>query len=84
MDNRKVMHYDKTLKTEGIAGRRTGLGISKECHICHFNFFKDRNVLYHPHVCNGCHDISIRAVALTDIKIITVKGLHYRVVSDKT
>ena len=36
------MHYDKTLKNEGIAGRRTGFW--------HFNFLKDRNVLYQPYV----------------------------------
>ena len=35
-------------------------------------------------VCNECHDISLRAITLADIKIITVKGLQYRVVSNKT
>ena len=74
------MYYDKILKTEGIDGRSTGLGISRECEICYFYFFKDRNFLYQPYVCNGCHDVSLRVVVLTDIKIITVEGLDYRVV----
>ena len=84
IENRKMLYYGKILKSEGIDEQRTGLGISKECDICRFYFFKNRNFLYQPYVCNGCHDISLRAIKLTDIKIITVKGVHYRVVSNKT
>ena len=84
IENRKMLYYGKILKSEGTDEQRTGLGISKECDICRFYFFKNRNFLYQPYVCNRCHDISLRAIALTDIKIITVKGVHYRVVSNKT
>ena len=79
-----MLYYDKILKSEGIDEPRTGLDISKECDICHFYFFRNRNFLYQPYVCNECHDISLRAITLADIKIITVKGLQYRVVSNKT
>ena len=71
-----MLYYDKILKSEGIDEQRTGLDISKECDICHFYFFKNRNFLYQSYVCNECHDISLRAITLTDIKIITVKGLN--------
>ena len=82
-----MLYYDKILKSEGIDEQRTGLDTSTECDICHFYFFKNRNFLYQPYgsaLCNGCHDISLRAISLTDIKIMLVTGVHYRVVSDKT
>ena len=84
IENKKMLYCDKILKSEGIDEQRTGLGISKECDICLFFFFKNRNFLYQSYACNGCHDISLRAFTLTDIKIISVKGVHYRVVSNKT
>ena len=84
IENRKMLYYNKILKSEEIDEQGTDLGISKECDICHFYFFKNRNFLYQPYVCNGCHDISLRAIKVTDIKIITIKGVHYRVVSNKT
>ena len=64
-----MLYYDKILKSEGIDEPRTGLDISKECDICHFYFFRNRNFLYQPYVCNECHDISLRAITLADIKI---------------
>ena len=45
---------------------------------------KNRKFLYQPYACNGCHDISLRAISLADIKIILVTGVDYGVVSDKT
>ena len=40
IENRKMLYYNKILKSEGIDEQRTDLGISKECDICHFYFFK--------------------------------------------
>ena len=76
-----MLFYDRISESEGIDANHTCLDTSKECSICHFYFFKDRNFLYQPLVCNGCHNASLCAVLLTDIKIIPVKGKTYRVVS---
>ena len=78
-----MLFYNRILEPEGIDANRTGLDTSKECNICHFYFFKDRDFLYQPRVCNGCHDASLRAVSLTDFKIISVKGYDsYRVIGN--
>ena len=53
-----MLFYDRKSESESIDANRTGLDTSKECNICHFYFFKDRNFLYQPHVCNGCYDTS--------------------------
>ena len=60
----------------------TGFDTSKECNVFHFYFFKDKNFLYQPLVCNECHYALLSAVLLTNFKIILVKGKSYRVVSN--
>ena len=30
---------------------------SKECKICHYQYFKDIGFKYEPYVCNGCHGL---------------------------
>ena len=77
-----MLFYDRISEWEGIDENRTGLETSKQCSICHFYFFKDRNFLYQLHVCNGCHDASLRAILLRDFKIILVKNNAYRVISN--
>ena len=77
-----MLFYDRISEGEGTDANRTGLDTSKECNICHFYFFTDRNFLYQPHVCNGCHYASLSTISLTDFKTISVKDNTYRVVSN--
>ena len=30
---------------------------SKECNICHYWYFLDKNFNYKKYLCNGCHDL---------------------------
>ena len=39
-------------------------GLSKECIICHYGYFKDISYEFEPQVCNGCHDILMMACEL--------------------
>ena len=77
-----MLFYDRISEGEGTDANRTGLDTSKECNICHFYFFTDRNFLYQPHVYNGCHYASLSTISLTDFKTISVKDNTYRVVSN--
>ena len=78
-----MLFYNRMLEPEGIDVNRTGLDTSKVCSICHFYFFKDRDFLYQLRVCNGCHDASLRAISLTDFKVISIKGYDsYRVIGN--
>ena len=76
-----MLFYNRISESEGIDANHTCLDTSKECKICHFYFFKDRNFLYHPLVCNGCHNASLHAILLTDIKLFQ-QGKIYRVLSN--
>ena len=74
-----MLFYNRISESEGIDANRTGLDTSKECNFC---FFKDRNFLYQPHACNGCHDVSLHAISLTYFKVTLVKDNTYRVASN--
>ena len=75
-----MLFYNKITESEGsdtaevIDVDCTGLRSSKQCDICHFYFFKNRNFNYQSYICNGCHDAALPAKAITDSKIITIKN----------
>ena len=37
---------------------------SKECDICRYWYFLDKNFSYQPHLCNGCHDLMQKAMRI--------------------
>ena len=54
---------------------------SKECVICHYWFF-NHGFEFQDTVCNGCHDLNILCLNLSDIAIVTVKGFDYSYISN--
>ena len=69
-----MLFYNKIAESESIDSNHIGLDTSKECNICPFYFFKDRNFLYQPLVCSRCHGASLRAILLTDIKLFQLRA----------
>ena len=37
---------------------------SKECSLCHYWYFTDKNFNYTPYHCNGCHDMSRKVLKI--------------------
>ena len=50
---------------------------SKECDICHYCYFLDKNFNYEPYLCNGCHDLIQKATSFNDVAVVSVKGSAY-------
>ena len=50
---------------------------SKECMICHYWFF-NHGFKFQDSVCNGCHDLRMLSVHISDMVIITIKNVDYR------
>ena len=48
---------------------------SKECIICHWFF--NHGFKFQVSVWNGCHDLIMLCLNISDIAIITVKGVGY-------
>ena len=44
-----------------------------------FIIFLDKKFNYGPYLCNGCYDMSLKAVSIKNVAIINHNGNHYRV-----
>ena len=44
-----------------------------------FIIFLDKNFNYGPYLCNGCYDMSLKAIIMKNLAIINHNGNHYRV-----
>ena len=60
-----MIEYDKIDNSEGIVINKTNA--SKECDICHYWYFLNKNVKYEPYLCNGCHDLMQKAINFNDV-----------------
>ena len=54
-------------------------GTSRECTLCKFYYFLDKNFSYGSYLCNGCYDMSLKAISTQNLAIINHNGNHYRV-----
>ena len=62
-----MLEYDSIDISEGIDIRNK------------FYYFLDKNFKYGPYVCDGCYDMSMKAVSMQKLAIINHNGNHYRV-----
>ena len=72
-----MLECDRTDISEGIDIDRTNK--SKECNICNYWYFLDKNLNYDPYLCNGCHDLMQKTMSFKNVAIISVKGNNYRI-----
>ena len=52
---------------------------SRRCNLCKFYYFLEKSFSYGPFLCNGCDDMSLKAVSMQNLTIINYNGNHYRV-----
>ena len=71
-----MLYYDRIDISERIDPTESNR--SKEGGtICHYWFF-NHGFRFQDSVCNGCHDLTMSSVNISDIAIITVKNVDYR------
>ena len=75
--NYKMLEYDRIDISEGIDINNAN--VSKECDICHYWYFLDKNLNYEPYLCNGCHDLMQKAMNFNDVAIASIKGNDHRI-----
>ena len=52
---------------------------SRECSLCKFYYFLDKNFNHGPYLFDGCYDMSMKAVSMQNLSIIYHNGNHDRV-----
>ena len=66
-----MLEYDRIVISEGIDINETNA--SKECDICHYWYFLDKNFNYEPYLWNSCHDLMQKAMNFNDVAIVSIK-----------
>ena len=75
--NCKMLEYDRIDISEGIDVDATNK--SKECMLCHYWYFLDKNFSYGPYLCDGCYNIMQKSINFKNIFIINVNKSAYRI-----
>ena len=74
-----MLEYDRIDISEGIDINKCE-ETSRKCSLCKFYYFLDKNFKYAPSLCDGCNDMSMKAVSMQNLTIINHKGNYYRVI----
>ena len=74
-----MLEYDRIDISEGIDINKCK-ETSIKCSLCKFYYFLDKNFKYFPYLCNGCYDMSMKAVSIQNLTIINHNGNYYRVI----
>ena len=75
--NYKMLEYDRIDISEEIDIDATNK--SKECMLCHYWYFLDKNFSYGPYLCDGCYNIMQKSINFKNIAIVHVKKSAYRI-----
>ena len=71
-----MLDYHKIDVTEEIDVNTTSE--SKAYDFCHYWYFLEKWLKSQPDVCNGCHDVLMVSMNLSDIAIINILGVDHR------
>ena len=74
-----MLEYDKIDISEDIDINKCE-ETSRKCSLCKFYYFLDKNVKYGPYLCDGCYDMSMKAVRMQNVTIINHNGNYYCVI----
>ena len=68
-----MLEYDRIDVSEGVDINK--INASKECDICHYWCFLDKNLNYEPYLCDGCHDLMQKAIHFMMLLLSLLKGM---------
>ena len=71
----KCYYFNRIDVAEGIDFNKTS--VSKECDICLYWYFLNYSFEFKPNVYNGCHDLLMMSMNLSDIAILSIKSSDY-------
>ena len=73
-----MLEYDRIDISEGIDVKDCE-ETSRQCSLCKFYYFVNKNFNYQKYLCDGCLDMSIKATSMQNLAIIYNGGNAYRV-----
>ena len=73
-----MLEYDRIDISEGIDIKKCKETF-RECSLCKFYYFLDKNFSCGPYLCNGCYDMSLKVTSMQNLAIFNHNGNYYRV-----
>ena len=73
-----MLEYDRIDLSEGIDVNKCK-DTSKKCSLCKFYYFLDKNFNYGLYLCDGCYDMSLKAISMQNLAIVYRGGDAYRI-----
>ena len=73
-----MLEYDRIDISEGTDVKECN-ETSRQCSLCKFYYFLNKNFNYQTYLSDGCHDISTKARSMQNLAIIYHEGNAYRV-----
>ena len=64
-----MLEYNRIALSEGIYINKCKY-ISKKCSLCKFYYFSEKNFNYGPYICDGCYDMSLKAISIKNLAIV--------------
>ena len=52
---------------------------SKECMLCHYWYFFDKNFSYGPYLCDGCYNIMQKSIKFKNNAMVHIRKSAYRI-----
>ena len=71
-----MLYFDRIDVSEGINVNKTSA--SKRCDIFRYWYFLNKCFKFQPNACNGCHDLLMMSINLSNIAILNIKSSDYR------
>ena len=53
--------------------------IHQKCSLCKFYYFFDKSFNYGSYLCDGCYDMSLKAISMQNLAIVYRGGRAYRI-----
>ena len=75
---KNMLEYDRIDLSEGINTNKNIL-TSKKCYLCSYWYFINKNFNYQKYMCNGCHDMSMKAISMHNLCIGYNNSNAYRI-----
>ena len=72
-----MLEYNRIDISEDI-DIKEGNEMSRQGSLCKFYYFLNKNFNYQTYLCDGCHDISIKATSMQNLAIIYHEENAYR------
>ena len=70
-----MLYFDRIDVSEGTDVNKTSE--SKECDICHYLNFLNKDFKFQPNFCNRCHNLLMMSMNLCDIVVLNIKSANY-------